>query len=177
MSDLRTIKTDKLIKQAFIDLLAQKSFEQLTINDICDLAAIGRSTFYHHYLDKYALLEQLISDFTNEFQSLIEQRNQNLTGDSLLIYLYQKLFVNRQALLAIMTVNSKLEYNLRQILKKNSLGLFKKDNFGVPTDFLAEIYASDVLTAIIWTLKNGHSEEVAAFMNNSLTELMRKYLV
>lgn len=176
MPDLRTIKTDRLIKSTFIDLLDQKTFEQITIKDICDTALIGRSTFYHHYVDKYALLDQMIKNVTTEFQDLIDQRNQKLSENSLLIYLYQKLFKNRQTFLALLTVNSHLETNLHQILKTTSLGLFTKDNFGVPTDFLADLYANNALAAIIWTLKNGHSQEVAAFMNNSLTTLMQQYL-
>ena len=54
--DRRFLRTEKLIKTAFISLLAEKSFAELSIKDITDRAEIGRGTFYKHYADKNALL-------------------------------------------------------------------------------------------------------------------------
>lgn len=40
-------------------LLRQKPFSEITIQEICEHAHIGRRTFYHHYSDKYALLRDV----------------------------------------------------------------------------------------------------------------------
>jgi AcrR family transcriptional regulator len=45
-----TTKSD--IKEAFIQLLATKSLEDITISQLTKKAGVNRSTFYLHYLDK-----------------------------------------------------------------------------------------------------------------------------
>jgi AcrR family transcriptional regulator len=52
-----TTKSD--IKEAFIQLLATRSLEDITISQLTKKAGVNRSTFYLHYLDKQDFLEQL----------------------------------------------------------------------------------------------------------------------
>ncbi|SFR23280.1 MULTISPECIES: TetR/AcrR family transcriptional regulator [unclassified Paenibacillus] len=56
--DLRIIKTQKVIRDAFIDLLDKNGFEAITVQEIANAAMINRSTFYLHYVDKYDLLQK-----------------------------------------------------------------------------------------------------------------------
>jgi len=58
--DPRVLRTRQLIKEAFSILLQKKGFDAITIKDIAQKAAINRATFYAHYEDKYALLEEII---------------------------------------------------------------------------------------------------------------------
>jgi AcrR family transcriptional regulator len=41
-------------------LLGEKSFEELTVQDIAARATVNRATFYAHFSDKYALLDEVI---------------------------------------------------------------------------------------------------------------------
>ena len=50
--DRRVSKTKKAIYQAFLQLLNDKGYDATTVQDIIDLADIGRSTFYCHYESK-----------------------------------------------------------------------------------------------------------------------------
>ena len=59
-TDLRIIKTKKVLFDALISLLEEMPFEEIKISDICDRALINRSTFYSHYQDKYELLSNYI---------------------------------------------------------------------------------------------------------------------
>ena len=61
--DRRVRKTQQSIIDAFIELLEKKDFEQITINDIADLADVNRSTIYFHYADKYEIFEKCIEMF------------------------------------------------------------------------------------------------------------------
>lgn len=54
--DRRFLRTEKLIKSAFIDLILEKSIADISILEIAGRAEIGRGTFYKHYADKTALL-------------------------------------------------------------------------------------------------------------------------
>jgi len=46
--DRRVGRTTKTLHQALISLILKKNYEAITIQEICDAANIGRSTFYAH---------------------------------------------------------------------------------------------------------------------------------
>ena len=55
--DPRVKRTRQLLQQAFMELMMEKSFEAITVQDIAERATVNRVTFYAHFEDKYALLE------------------------------------------------------------------------------------------------------------------------
>lgn len=57
--DIRKEKTEKAIKNAFMELRSKKTLEKITVKELCSLACINKSTFYSHYEDIYALSETL----------------------------------------------------------------------------------------------------------------------
>ena len=57
--DMRVKKTEDSIEQAFLDLRRQKPLEKITVKELCQRAAIHKSTFYGHYEDLYALSDAL----------------------------------------------------------------------------------------------------------------------
>lgn len=57
------IKMDK----AFLDLLAEKDFEYITVKDICKRAGVNRSTFYLHYETVADLLDESVEYMSNSF--------------------------------------------------------------------------------------------------------------
>ncbi len=57
--DLRMEKTEKAIKNAFMELRSKKALEKITVKELCGLACINKSTFYSHYEDIYALSEAI----------------------------------------------------------------------------------------------------------------------
>ena len=58
-SDLRYIKTEDLIKQAFLSCASEYDIQDVHIKDICAKARISRNAFYSHYENKYQVLEQI----------------------------------------------------------------------------------------------------------------------
>ncbi|MBD8499779.1 TetR/AcrR family transcriptional regulator [Paenibacillus arenosi] len=65
-TDRRVVRTKKNIKRAFSELLKEKGFEAITVQDIADRADINRGTFYLHFLDKYDLFERRVDDILAE---------------------------------------------------------------------------------------------------------------
>lgn len=65
--DLRIQKTHKALIQAFLKLLEEKRFENITVNEICDLAMVRRATFYKHFGDKYEFFTFMIQYIQEEF--------------------------------------------------------------------------------------------------------------
>ena len=69
--DPRVKRTRRLIVHAFEDLLTEKNFESISVQDVTEKAQINRATFYAHFSDKYALLDHSISEM---FRQEIEKR-------------------------------------------------------------------------------------------------------
>ena len=65
--DLRVRKTKKALSDAFISLLQEKRFEEITINELCEKAEIRRATFYKHYTDKFHFLARFTRSLRDQF--------------------------------------------------------------------------------------------------------------
>lgn len=72
----KTDYTDQQIRQALLDLMAQKPFEKITINDIVDSIHINRSTFYRHVTDKYDLLDEIELTILDDLDVIRHQQKQ-----------------------------------------------------------------------------------------------------
>jgi AcrR family transcriptional regulator len=72
--DPRVKRTRNLILDAFFDLLAEKNFESISVQDVTSKAQVNRATFYAHFQDKYALLDYSINQL---FMREIEKRTLN----------------------------------------------------------------------------------------------------
>jgi AcrR family transcriptional regulator len=95
-TDPRVIRTRGLILDAFGDLLAERNFENISVQDVTERAQINRATFYAHFQDKYALLDYFIDQTFNE---ALEKRTLSACTYSLdnlrvLIYVVCEFLVN-----------------------------------------------------------------------------------
>ncbi len=60
--DPRVLRTRQALHQAFAALFEElHDFDRVTVQDIADRAGVNRATFYAHFEDKYALLNDFIS--------------------------------------------------------------------------------------------------------------------
>ena len=62
MKNLRLRRTQKLLREALIDLIEERGFDALTVGEIAARAMISRAAFYRNYQDKYALVEQIFEE-------------------------------------------------------------------------------------------------------------------
>ena len=62
MEDKRIVKTKRSLKAAMTEILGKEDFEHISITELCRKAEISRITFYSHYSDKYALLDDIFND-------------------------------------------------------------------------------------------------------------------
>jgi len=75
--DPRIRRTRQLLQEALRRLLEQKGFDDITVQDITEGATLNRATFYAHYPDKFALLEELIRV---SFLQRLAERNVRFDG-------------------------------------------------------------------------------------------------
>jgi AcrR family transcriptional regulator len=69
--DPRVRRTRSMLGQALTDVLAQKNFQTVSVQDITEKAGVNRTTFYLHFPDKFALLDYNISQM---FRQELERR-------------------------------------------------------------------------------------------------------
>lgn len=59
-------RMQKLIFESFRGLMEENAFSNITMKDIADKALVHRNTVYHHFTDKYDLLDKFIKyEFEN----------------------------------------------------------------------------------------------------------------
>ncbi len=66
--DRRVQKTRKLLQDALIELVTEKSYESVSIREILERANVGRSTFYAHFQDKDQLLHSILDRLNELFE-------------------------------------------------------------------------------------------------------------
>lgn len=66
--DRRSRRTRQLLGDALVELMLEKHFESITVQDILDRADVGRSTFYAHYTDKEGLLLSQIEHIIHDME-------------------------------------------------------------------------------------------------------------
>jgi AcrR family transcriptional regulator len=75
--DPRIRKTRQLFHDALLQLLGSKPFDDISVQDIADVATLNRATFYDHYTDKFALLEAMIA---GGFHKMLAERSVRFDG-------------------------------------------------------------------------------------------------
>ena len=73
--DARVLKTKEKLFTSFTELLGEKTFEEITINEICLRADIRRATFYKHFTDKYDFLAGLTRRLRESFEAKFHAEN------------------------------------------------------------------------------------------------------
>ena len=61
-SNLRVRRTQKLLREALIELIEERGFDALTVGELTARAMVSRAAFYRHYQDKYDLVEQIFDE-------------------------------------------------------------------------------------------------------------------
>ena len=156
--DRRITKTRKAIYTAFLQLLNKKSFETITVQEIIDLADVGRSTFYSHYESKELLLDELCQKL---FHHLFE-RAEHLSPQDYLAHIFQHFKKNQDHVTSLLL--SKNEYFIRQLRKELEHDVYpmvaedlQVSYPNIPSSFLKHFVVTNFIETLTWWLKKGKS--------------------
>lgn len=154
--DRRITKTRKAIYTAFLQLLNQKNFETITVQEIIDLADVGRSTFYSHYESKELLLDELCRYL---FHHLFE-REENITTEAYLAHIFSHFKKNQDHVSSLLL--SKNDYFLRQLQKElehHVYPMVADDLQGayptIPSSYLKHFVVTNFIETLTWWLREG----------------------
>jgi len=175
-NDLRVVRSKKLIREAFVDLLEESKYKKLTIQDISKRAMINRKTFYNHYESIDTLfLDVLETAFDLLFEGLhlnapkdYHKTKEDLHRD-LHIFLHN---VSRHKRLINILLNDASNYEftkqLEGYLHQNYFNNYVKSNLSekrknMPIDLIVNFVTTGYITVIKWYIENSdtYSEEDA----------------
>lgn len=179
-NDLRALKSKQAIENALFKLLDNKDFSKISINDICQTAMIGRSTFYRHYEDKYVLLNELLAKYTHIFEQLLSERMTDINNVDLLTQLHQGLKEHTYALICLfdnpLTHDQCLETRFTQLLVTHLQSYLKRRKLPQLDPYFSQLYAQSVLHNIKWSLRYGIDPKLIATTNTMFNQLLKYYI-
>ena len=69
--DRRVRRTKQMLRSALLELLREKSVDQITVTELTEKADVNRGTFYGHYKDIYDMVKQMENEMFQEFSDLL----------------------------------------------------------------------------------------------------------
>ena len=67
------VRSRKMIREAFVDLLHQKTVEKITATDIINRSGLNRSTFYAHYPDVKGIIDEITGEVIGLFKQMLAE--------------------------------------------------------------------------------------------------------
>ena len=99
--------TERTLRRCMRRLVREKKLKSITVRDICEMAEIGKRTFYRYYSDKYALFEDT---YIHEFYNKL-----NINDDTFIFDIYERI---------IFQMYSEQEFFLHAIAAKGQNGFW-----------------------------------------------------
>ncbi len=169
--DRRQRKTREAIFTAFIGLLSEENFNQITVSRIIERADIGRATFYAHFETKDFLLKELCEElFDHIFDSEISCSHPHRSifdcdaPDSVFLHLFRHLQKNDNNILDLLSCqNNELfllyfKKNLTRLIHRH-LSLFEgRRSPELPEDFWLDHIASTFTSTVRWWVDHKMAE-------------------
>ncbi|WP_019777719.1 TetR/AcrR family transcriptional regulator [Streptococcus sobrinus] len=167
-TDIRYLRTEKLIFDALISLLSEKSYEKISVQDITDRAMINRATFYAHYADKDQLQVGIQKQLMDQLSDMIDAA-QVTSGDTVKVKKAEKLLADfyhgiekdpAVAKIVSRSISQELvKEKFSQLLQEKYAHLLAKLNVlesgqPVPTDFIVAYLTSIFTGTLYWWLKS-----------------------
>ena len=174
-TDLRIQKTYRALTDAFIHMMQEMDFADVTVNELCQRSLVGRGTFYKHFADKYEFLSFLIREQYGSFLSEVAARNQEQSPEAFFLTLLNAcldFFEQSPALLsALKNVqgSSVIEQVVTEaILPDMTLRMKKMKSMGYDIPFSPRLTAELVVRTgnqtVLWWLRNRDSVQTDVFM-------------
>jgi AcrR family transcriptional regulator len=176
--DRRVERTRAALKHALAELIEEKGYDQVTVEEITERANLGRATFYLHYRDKEDLL---LEDVINLVDQMVEETTgmpwlrwrEAGGGDDItprrpppMELVFQHVAENANLYRIILhgqgmqTVGEKLRGIIIKAIKDVGQARSQDGSLGsdfevqVPLDVIANYYAGSVMGLVTWWLEN-----------------------
>jgi AcrR family transcriptional regulator len=178
-TDRRIQRTRHSLRTALLDLIKEKGYDAISIEDITDRANVGRATFYFHYKDKEDLLLEEFSEMANEkvqvlseipFSAWLESEEDAAASTEKrpappLLIVFEHIHENSELYYILLKSerSSRIIERIRKISTEAIVQFVeakaKTDPipflFKVPIEFFAAFFSGALLSTVDWWLEEG----------------------
>ncbi len=176
--DRQIQRTRQSLLNALIDLIVEKGYEKVTVQDIIDRANVGRTTFYSHFQDKQDLLLSGFEKLRDMLENLRSESSPEKSVWDFSLALFQHAEEQRQPFKALFgkqargVVFSLFQKSLIVYLEERFQTTFRKKKQPVPLDVFVQYLFSVFLGLLTWWLDNNISYS-AEQMNDFYRQLVQ----
>jgi AcrR family transcriptional regulator len=166
-TDRRVTRTRRLLHAALVELILEKGYSSLTVNEIANRADISRSTFYLHYKTKDDLLldsiDQVINDLADQVAELPIKGYQESASDTMktpIEFIFEEAARNARLFQVVLRSEWVSVNKLRDLIAEafeEFLTRRLKQNqtvTGVPFNAIGHYFAGALLGFLTWWLDN-----------------------
>jgi len=170
--DARVDRTRSALRTALLHLLDDRSFAQITIRDICARAGTGYATYFRHYPDKHALLNDLAAAEVSELLERALPILFSVDSYAACVTLCSYVDENHELWSALLTGGA--SGTLREEFARQSQQLAKnqapadRPQSRVPADLAVAFGVSGVVEILTWWLQHRNAltlDQVADILN------------
>ena len=171
-SESKYFNTSVKFDKALLSLLERKSFEYITVREICEEAEVNRSTFYLHYENTCDLLEEATKYVMNDFTSCFSVDSKNIAYQLTKCKLHDLYFVNNKYLTPYLTyikehqrifsavLSNSVTFKFESIFQKLFDNIFDPilDRFSYPADerkYVMMFYLNGITAIVVQWIKDG----------------------
>jgi len=143
------IRSRKLIKQAYVELIKEKDIDKITIKDVVTKADINRGTFYAHYNSINAVSEQIGSEIVSALFEFLDEFKDSRMIENPLPFLrkisrfleedleFYRILINSQSSIIFLNKLKRLFVNKIRSDEKKMSAIKNKDQFIICVDLFA----------------------------------------
>ena len=165
--DRRQRKTRESIFNAFIKLLSNKNYNQITVGEIIELADVGRATFYSHFETKDFLLKDLCGELFDHLFNCEKDEHKNSHNifncdihDNAFLHLFKHVKKNDNNICKLLSSKNNelfLEYfksAVRALIINHLDDFLDKKPKNIPEDFWISHLTSTFIQTLKWWIEN-----------------------
>lgn len=168
--DRRQRKTREAIFNSFTRLLSKKNYNSISVQEIIDLANVGRATFYSHFETKDFLLKELCEElFDHIVNSAMGRDDSNnrycckFEGNSVFLHLLKHLQEDKNILDLLSSQNNEIflryfKSNLKKLIIVQYLESGKLKNSKLPKDYLVNHISASFVETVEWWISHKMTE-------------------
>jgi AcrR family transcriptional regulator len=182
-TDRRAQRTRELLQKALIELIVERGYDAITIQDIVDRANVGRTTFYVHYKSKDELFMICHAAIVGEFRlgplhPLSREELLSPEPPEGMISSYQHLEERRARLYSIFQgkdgplILRQIRDASAQEIQANLRAAFAESESAIPIDLLANYLAGAQIALVQWWLEK-RRPQTADQLTRALHRLQR----
>lgn len=172
--DKRSYESSGMIYDALVELMKEKEYSKIRINELCERARLGRVTFYRHYDTIDDVLRKKFDDVLEEFRAYYKEYQQECAAQFTLfqpllrffyvhptivhlIFQSKQLYIMKESMHeffkafdeAFHCTNADYLVTIRVSILIGILEKWSADGMNIPPDELVRMIKQDIMTIIM----------------------------